>query len=88
MCQGTQPAPPSCCSSLLHRQSQALYQVAQNKGEYQAPSGTCAIVQELMIYVALLKEDTLGELYSLVMYGCESWTIKKAERWKLYAFKL
>ena len=62
--------------------------MAQNKGEYQAPSGTCAIVQELMIYVALLKEDTLGELYSLVMYGCDSWTIKKAEHWKLYAFKL
>ena len=23
-----------------------------------------------------------------VMYGCESWTIKKAERWRIYAFEL
>ena len=23
-----------------------------------------------------------------VMYGCESWTIKKAEHWRIYAFKL
>ena len=22
------------------------------------------------------------------MYGCESWTIKKAEHWRIYAFKL
>ena len=25
---------------------------------------------------------------SVVMYGCESWSIKKAERWKIDAFKL
>ena len=27
-------------------------------------------------------------LYSVVMYGCESWTIKKAECWKIDAFEL
>ena len=26
--------------------------------------------------------------YPVVMYGCESWTIKKAEHWRIYAFKL
>ena len=27
-------------------------------------------------------------LFSVVMYGCESWTIKKAECWRIDAFKL
>ena len=27
-------------------------------------------------------------VFPVVMYGCESWTVKKAERWKINAFKL
>ena len=27
-------------------------------------------------------------LFPLVMYGCESWTIKKAEHWRIYVFEL
>ena len=27
-------------------------------------------------------------VFSVVMYGCESWTVKKAERWKIDAFEL
>ena len=27
-------------------------------------------------------------VFPVVMYGCESWTVKKAERWRIYAFKL
>ena len=27
-------------------------------------------------------------VFSVVMYGCESWTIKKAECWRIYAFEL
>ena len=27
-------------------------------------------------------------VYPVVMYGCESWTIKKAEHQKMYAFEL
>ena len=27
-------------------------------------------------------------VFQLVMYGCESWTIKKAERWRIDAFEL
>ena len=27
-------------------------------------------------------------VFSIVMYGCESWTIKKAERWRIDAFEL
>ena len=27
-------------------------------------------------------------VFPLVMYGCESWTIKKAERWRIDAFEL
>ena len=29
-----------------------------------------------------------GMVFPVVMYGCESWTIKKAECWRLDAFKL
>ena len=27
-------------------------------------------------------------VFPVVMYGCESWTIRKAECWRTYAFKL
>ena len=27
-------------------------------------------------------------VFPVVMYGCESWTVKKAERWRIGAFKL
>ena len=27
-------------------------------------------------------------VFSVVMYGCESWTVKKAERQRIYAFEL
>ena len=27
-------------------------------------------------------------VFPLVLYGCESWTIKKAEPWRIYAFEL
>ena len=29
-----------------------------------------------------------GMVFPVVMYGCESWTVKKAERWRIDAFKL
>ena len=27
-------------------------------------------------------------VFPVVMYGCESWTLKKAEHWKIEAFEL
>ena len=27
-------------------------------------------------------------VFAVVMYGCESWSIKKAERWRIHAFEL
>ena len=27
-------------------------------------------------------------VFPIVMYGCESWTMKKAEQWRIYAFEL
>ena len=29
-----------------------------------------------------------GMVFPVVMYGCESWTVKKAEHWRINAFKL
>ena len=39
---------------------------------------------------ALLTEDCIVKamLLPVVLYGCESWTIKKAERWRFDAFEL
>ena len=38
----------------------------------------------LPIKVRLVK----AMVFPVVMYGCESWTVKKAERWKIDAFEL
>ena len=32
--------------------------------------------------------DQVTMVFPVVMYGCESWTIKKAERWRIDAFEL
>ena len=34
------------------------------------------------------RDITLPTMYCLVMYGCESWTIKKAKSWRIDAFEL
>ena len=38
----------------------------------------------LLIKVRLVK----AMVFLVVMYGCESWTVKKAERWRIDVFKL
>ena len=40
--------------------------------------------------ITLLTEVHLvkATVFPVVMYGCESWTIKKAEHWRIYAFEL
>ena len=32
--------------------------------------------------------EVLDEVFPLVMYGCESWTVKKAECWRIHAIEL
>ena len=34
------------------------------------------------------KVRLVKDIFPVVMYGCESWTIKKAERWRIDVFKL
>ena len=40
--------------------------------------------------ITLLTKVHLGKavIFPVVMYGCESWTVKKAERWRIDAFEL
>ena len=40
--------------------------------------------------ITLLKKVHIGKamVFPVVMCGCESWTIKKAECWRIYAFEL
>ena len=38
--------------------------------------------------ITLSTKIRLVKVFPAVMYGCESWTIKKAEHWRIYAFEL
>ena len=38
--------------------------------------------------ITLLTRVHIVKAFSIVMYGCESWTIKKAEHWRIDGFKL
>ena len=40
--------------------------------------------------ITLLKKVCIVKamVYPVVMYGCQSWTIKKAEHWRIHAFQL
>ena len=65
------------------------------------PSCGCPCVWVFLLYLELSfpilksRDITLSTKVHLVkvmvcpvvMYGCESWTIKKAERWRIYAFE-
>ena len=42
----------------------------------------------LLTKVHLVKAMVFVCMYTIVMYGCESWTIKKAEYWGIDAFEL
>ena len=65
-----------------------------------APLGPPAPVQPLLLdqpkqhikkqghYFANKVHLVKAMVFPVVMYGCESWTIKKAERWKIDAFGL
>ena len=39
-------------------------------------------------YIANKGPSSQGLVFPVVMYGCESWTIKKAEHWRIDAFEL
>ena len=43
---------------------------------YDQPSDQCMITHVISV------------VFPVVMYGCESWTVKKAERWRINAFEL
>ena len=37
---------------------------------------------------SILKNRDITLVFPVVLYGCESWTVKKAERWRIDAFEL
>ena len=39
-------------------------------------------------YFAIKGPSSQTMVFPVVMYGCESWTIKKAEHWRIFAFEL
>ena len=45
-------------------------------------------IQKPRHYFANKGPSSQGYSFSVVMYGCESWTIKKAEHWRIDAFEL
>ena len=47
-----------------------------------------SIFQKQRHYFANKGPSSLNYGFPIVMYGCESWTIKKAEHWRINAFEL
>ena len=47
-----------------------------------------AITNILISNYFLLLPQVKAMVFPVVMYGCESWTVKKAERWRIDAFEL
>ena len=45
-------------------------------------------IQKQRHYFANKSPSSKGYGFSVVMCGCESWTVKKAERGRIYAFEL
>ena len=45
-------------------------------------------IKKLRHYFAKKVQLVKAVVFPVVMYGCESWTIKKAECWRIYAFEL
>ena len=41
-----------------------------------------------LFFLSYPKSYVKAMVFPVVMYGCESWTVKKAECWKIYAFEL
>ena len=52
------------------------------------PGADCGSDHELLIAKFRLKLKKVGKTTRPFNYGCESWTVKKAERWRIDAFEL
>ena len=61
-----------------------LKTLASWKKSYDWPSILKSRDNTLPTKVCLVK----AMVFPVVMYGCESWTMKKTERWRTYAFEL
>ena len=58
---------------------------------------TCSLEEAITNLDSVLKSKNItlptkvlvvkAMIFPIAMYGCESWTIKKAERWRIDAFK-
>ena len=51
-------------------------------------SWKAALTRELEGHTATKVRLVKAIVFPVVMYGCESWTVKKAERWRIDAFEL
>ena len=47
-----------------------------------------SILKTIEIYLLTKVPLVKAMVFPVVIYGCESWTIKKAEHWKIDAFEL
>ena len=47
-----------------------------------------SILKSRAIILPMKLHTVIGMVFLIVMYGCESWTIKKAERQRIDAFKM
>ena len=50
--------------------------------------GNTSYTRKMQIIAPLPKHLVRAMVFMVVMYGCESWTIKKAKHWRIDAFEL
>ena len=68
-----------CCSPWGHKESDLTQQLTNNKCQKSPP--------RLTLFFWALKSLQMV-IFPVVMYGCESWTIKQAEHQRIDAFEL
>ena len=61
----------------------AVYRVAQSRTQLKRFSSSSSSPRAC--YLGTIRQEMV---FPVVIYGCESWTVKKAERWRIDAFEL
>ena len=72
--QGSPPLPTSSATSTNKKTAVSEKEKVQRKSQYFVPWSNLSL------------DKAMG--FPVVMYGCESWTIKKTEHWRIDAFEL
>ena len=76
-------------SASVRKQGHISYKDGHNRGQtWCGPDQPASMLKGRVITVPKNVHLVKAMVFPVVMYGCESWTIKKAEHWRIVAFEL